>query len=193
MFNRNENIDASDMYRCPLTLEIIRHPVFASDGRRYEARDLSEWVRRGNVISPVSKQPLTSITYDHALKNELDTIYSEDRSEDRHEDYEIDDYLPDLMARINTLYSPRKKAAYKAVINAQLLLTFYIFFSTTVFDKEELDASSVLLSLLICSMTDFVLSMTKQEQCRFFHLVSEKVSTCLGSEPEPQARADLRR
>ena len=46
-----------DILCCPITLDIMDHPVVAADGHTYERAAITEWIAR-NGKSPVTQQPL---------------------------------------------------------------------------------------------------------------------------------------
>lgn len=47
---------------CPITGEVFRHPVVASDGRTYELDAIREHVMRGGT-SPFTRAPLNPVLY----------------------------------------------------------------------------------------------------------------------------------
>ncbi|CAF1447684.1 unnamed protein product [Adineta steineri] len=53
----NMNV-SDDLLRCPITMELFRDPVLASDGRTYEREVIEEWIRN-NGTSPFTRQPLS--------------------------------------------------------------------------------------------------------------------------------------
>jgi hypothetical protein len=79
-----------NLSHCPISLGIMRHPVYTSDGinnRRYELRELLNHFKSINSnISPVTRKPITYVGYDRDLKTTLDAIYGDD--EDRESNYE---------------------------------------------------------------------------------------------------------
>lgn len=97
-----ENIE-HDLVYCPLSMGIMRHPVLASDGRHYELRILWQYFKRSeNLISPVTRKPITSVIYDPFLKELIDAIYGED--EDREDNYEHKIFYDELL-QIQTNYN----------------------------------------------------------------------------------------
>ena len=46
-----------DVLCCPITLDIMDHPVVAADGHTYERAAITQWIER-NGKSPVTQQPL---------------------------------------------------------------------------------------------------------------------------------------
>ncbi len=57
----NDN-DISNM-RCPITLVLMRDPVVAADGHTYERAAIATWIDGGNLLSPITRDPITP----HAL------------------------------------------------------------------------------------------------------------------------------
>ena len=64
------NIDLTD-YTCPISLQIMRDPVVASDGFTYEANEIEKWIGK-NKTSPMTCEPITSTL--HSNKSVLRTI-----------------------------------------------------------------------------------------------------------------------
>ena len=46
-------ISRDDELLCPITLEIFRDPVVASDGHTYERKAIEEWIQK-NGTSPIT-------------------------------------------------------------------------------------------------------------------------------------------
>lgn len=76
-----------DLVKDILTLELIRHPVAASDGRVHEAQSLLGYLQTGGRSPILMGHIFSSAVYLLPLKNTLDRLYRED--ENRHTDYEI--------------------------------------------------------------------------------------------------------
>lgn len=89
----------SDLIRCPLTLQTLRHPILASDGRHYELRDLYKWLIKtdNQKISPFTRQPFTLVIYDCHLKQALDEM----DIPERYKDYNTEKYLNTLLTAVN--------------------------------------------------------------------------------------------
>lgn len=62
------------MYQCPIGLVPMRDPVRAADGVVYDRDNISEWLRKGQHVSPVTGEPLaaTRLRAEKALKREID-------------------------------------------------------------------------------------------------------------------------
>jgi len=93
-FNRD-----ADLICCPISRQKFRHPVMASDGRRYELNELLKLFRRNQRTSPFTGERISSVTYDNLLKSSLDDSYSND--DDRYEDYTHHDALNELASLVN--------------------------------------------------------------------------------------------
>lgn len=60
----NEKIfhaEADQILFCPITFEIMKDPVLASDGHTYEREAIERWIKEKKT-SPVTRQPMTSAT-----------------------------------------------------------------------------------------------------------------------------------
>ena len=63
-FTRNDSQSESssvappDHYVCPLTQEIMTHPVMTKYGHNFEKTALTQWLNRGNDTCPLTRQPL---------------------------------------------------------------------------------------------------------------------------------------
>lgn len=55
------DIDLTD-FICPISLQIMRDPVVASDGFTYEANEIEKWIRK-NKTSPLTCEPITTALY----------------------------------------------------------------------------------------------------------------------------------
>jgi hypothetical protein len=64
-----------DHIHCPISLQIMRHPILASDGRHYELAQLLDSIKRQGLISPVNRDPLTSVLYDLGLQASLEKTF----------------------------------------------------------------------------------------------------------------------
>jgi hypothetical protein len=49
-----------DSFQCPLTMEVMRDPVFTADGQTYERREIEEWFALGNRTRPLTGEELPS-------------------------------------------------------------------------------------------------------------------------------------
>ncbi|RDI48110.1 U-box domain-containing protein [Aquicella lusitana] len=88
-----------DLIYCPLSLNIMRYPVLASDGYHYELAVLLESITRLGPISPMTKEPLTGFCMDLHLKNTLDHNFKNDSS--RYDEYDKQAVLKTLSAYFN--------------------------------------------------------------------------------------------
>ncbi|KAL0963781.1 hypothetical protein UPYG_G00313500 [Umbra pygmaea] len=62
--------DAPDEFLCPITREVMKDPVMASDGYSYEREAIMTWISNKNRTSPMTNLPLPStvITPNRSLK-----------------------------------------------------------------------------------------------------------------------------
>jgi ubiquitin C len=49
-----------DSFQCPLTMEVMRDPVFTADGQTYERAEIEKWFALGNRTSPLTGEELPS-------------------------------------------------------------------------------------------------------------------------------------
>ena len=61
---------ADEYLLCPISHEVMTEPVVAGDGHTYERKNIEEWLRRSNAVSPLTNQPMhRRLTPNHALKS----------------------------------------------------------------------------------------------------------------------------
>jgi len=58
-YNTDTNFEIPEIFLCPITLSLITDPVVASDGQTYDKHSISDWIKRGNRISPINGNQLT--------------------------------------------------------------------------------------------------------------------------------------
>ncbi|XP_053204626.1 WD repeat, SAM and U-box domain-containing protein 1-like isoform X2 [Panonychus citri] len=58
-FANEDDISMPDELFCPITHELMKDPVVASDGYTYERTAITEWVENGNNTSPMTNDPFT--------------------------------------------------------------------------------------------------------------------------------------
>jgi len=51
--------DYPPMFVCPITQELMKDPVIASDGHTYERAAIEKWTREGRNVSPMTNEPLS--------------------------------------------------------------------------------------------------------------------------------------
>ena len=54
-----------DQYNCPLTLDLMEDPVFASDGYTYERAAIEKVIREAKANSRTPKSPKTNLPLEH--------------------------------------------------------------------------------------------------------------------------------
>lgn len=59
--NRMKGMKIRDEFICPITYELMRDPVVASDGHTYEKAAIEKWLKN-HKISPRSGEPMDSLT-----------------------------------------------------------------------------------------------------------------------------------
>jgi len=68
--NMSINIDEEEL-RCPITRQIMKEPVVASDGHIYEKEFIEEWLKVSK-LSPITKQEIENKFYDvYIIKNKI--------------------------------------------------------------------------------------------------------------------------
>ncbi|CAF99784.1 unnamed protein product, partial [Tetraodon nigroviridis] len=68
--NESDCSGIPDEFLCPITRELMRDPVIASDGYSYEREAMESWIQTKNRSSPMTNLPLvtTLLTPNHTLK-----------------------------------------------------------------------------------------------------------------------------
>ena len=62
-FHGSTEVETPDEYLCPITHELMRDPVIASDGYSYERSAIAAWLGSGgDPVSPMTNDPLLSPT-----------------------------------------------------------------------------------------------------------------------------------
>ncbi|XP_010490502.1 PREDICTED: U-box domain-containing protein 16-like isoform X2 [Camelina sativa] len=73
-FRRHKSLSDANIpadFRCPITLELMRHPVVISTGQTYDRESIDLWIQSGHSTCPKTGQVLkhTSLIPNRALKN----------------------------------------------------------------------------------------------------------------------------
>ena len=58
--NRMKGMKIRDEFICPITYELMREPVVASDGHTYEKNAIEKWLKT-NQISPRNGEPIDTL------------------------------------------------------------------------------------------------------------------------------------
>lgn len=62
-FDRNPSNELQneipESFFCPMTLEIMEDPVMTRLGSNFERKAIIEWINRGNITCPLTRQPLS--------------------------------------------------------------------------------------------------------------------------------------
>jgi len=70
--------DVPSPWRCPISLEVMRDPVVASDGHTYERHALRSCLASCGPVSPLTKQPLAAgCVRNHALARSMELWLTE--------------------------------------------------------------------------------------------------------------------
>ena len=59
--NRMKGMKIRDEFICPITYELMREPVVASDGHTYEKAAIEKWLKQ-HLISPRNGEPIAALT-----------------------------------------------------------------------------------------------------------------------------------
>lgn len=59
--NRMKGMKIRDEFMCPITYELMREPVVASDGHTYEKSAIEKWLK-SHQISPRNGEPISATT-----------------------------------------------------------------------------------------------------------------------------------
>jgi hypothetical protein len=54
----NTSNDAPGEFVCPISLQIMKDPVMSKSGQNYDRDAILQWLNRGNVNCPLTRQPL---------------------------------------------------------------------------------------------------------------------------------------
>lgn len=65
--------DCPDEFICPITRELMKEPVIATDGYSYEREAIESWINTPNRSSPMTNLPLqtTILTLNRSLKTAI--------------------------------------------------------------------------------------------------------------------------
>lgn len=78
--NRMKGMKIRDEFICPITYELMRDPVVASDGHTYERAAIEKWLKH-HQISPRNGEPMASLTIANMnMKKLIQDIIDEVRS-----------------------------------------------------------------------------------------------------------------
>jgi hypothetical protein len=167
-------MDSRNLFDCPISLQPMRHPVVASDGQCYEASALLRYFDECGLISPLTRQPITSCQYARVL---VDIIDKTVELEDRFESYQVAPVLSALQQHIDQAAQPRMITALSALpktrlaqsllftIGAYAVLRLFNSFVIALFeDASQCDAShehDLNHSVVVClSMLLFALDLS---------------------------------
>ncbi len=71
---------------CPITHELIRQPIVCSDGYTYEKQKLLTWLKNHNNVSPLTREPITSLSpnrlYIETLQQAIESLQSSQKKAD---------------------------------------------------------------------------------------------------------------
>ena len=75
--------DEIDAFRCPITQEMMKNPVMASDGHSYEENAIRAWYDQ-ELTSPMTREALQpNFTRNHALRNAIQIYLSTRKSQEK--------------------------------------------------------------------------------------------------------------
>ena len=69
----DKKMSANPHFLCPITQDILGDPVVASDGHTYERHALGNWINLHGGKSPMTRQPISILRDDDALKHYIDS------------------------------------------------------------------------------------------------------------------------
>ena len=69
----DKKLSANPHFLCPITTEILVCPVVGSDGHTYERYALENWINLYRGKSPITRQPISILRDDDALKHCIDS------------------------------------------------------------------------------------------------------------------------
>lgn len=77
----DKKLNANPHFLCPITQDILGDPVVASDGHTYERHALGNWINLHGGKSPMTRQPISILRDDDALKHYIDSTRARLESE----------------------------------------------------------------------------------------------------------------
>ena len=98
-------MDIPPDFVCPITLEVLRDPVFTADGESYERLAISRWFQSGHHTSPRTGARLahTRLVPNQALRGSIESFLAENAAV-RKQLQKLDE----LKKRLHAQPSPRK-------------------------------------------------------------------------------------
>lgn len=176
MKTKAEQYEFSDLSCCLITRSPIRHPILASDGKRYELKELYEWLLDHKNTSPLTREPVIWIHYDDRLKKELDRS----NVSGRYEDYDKEEYLEKLINEFNSLYNtPRKQSVYKSIATINFCILLYASYLLLEDNNPQIQTSSMLLYMLVGGLIDYLLRASSQDHHSFFSIANRPITTTI--------------
>lgn len=103
-----------NLFRCPITLQIFRHPIIASDGYTYELIALIESMKT-STLSPLIKQKLNKdIYFNKILKDIIEININENiiNIEDMYPNYDPHKYLQEYIDKSINYYEDDQPCTY---------------------------------------------------------------------------------
>ena len=55
---KSDPVDIPEDHLCPMTQQLMQHPVFAADGHTYEQKAIVQWLQTGHDTSPLTGERL---------------------------------------------------------------------------------------------------------------------------------------
>lgn len=156
---------------CPLTKQVFRHPVLASDGYHYELIALSEYLLINQFLSPITHEKITQVHYDLMLKTSID----ETHHENQFQEYEKNELMNHLINTLAQPYLPWKQALYQS--NNTALLGLSLLTAAKVYLGSDVSSFFVLSTLLSMGLADFSFRMLTRHQNGFFGTISRTIQT----------------
>lgn len=153
----------SKFYLCPLTSQVFRHPVKASDGYAYELEALLLHLKSGNKTSPMTGESIDYVTYDLQLKNAIDGL----NLGHRYADYDKTAPLQEINSLLALPFSPWRQSLYKSGATAYLM-TCLIALDAYIQEKELHSSSLLLTTMLLTSVTDYSIRLVSNHQFGLF-------------------------
>lgn len=130
---------------CPITKQVFRHPVLASDGYHYELKILYQ----NEFISPLTGEPITNFVYDLFLHSEIENICYENR----YPDYDKETLLSQLKI---------SESKHQSSLTALSLLLLTITIQPTT------SPIFILSTLLTTGLMDYGIRLRSNHQFGFF-------------------------
>ena len=107
-------INDKNEYICPITQQIMRNPVIASDGITYEENAIKEWIRK-QQISPITREPIQNSVFPNRLIEKQIEILEKNEPDIYMERYQYD--LKEFLKYCVRKHNPKIDHSYELMLD----------------------------------------------------------------------------